>query len=89
MGKENLQMEEILQYSKWKYCCDKFYVSLTLTNLTILYQMWRRVILGSSHKLRICKNSESGRSGLQLFGVLFWNSTEQAEESREREVIYV
>jgi hypothetical protein len=37
MGKETLQMEEILEFSNWKYCCGKFYNSLTLTNLTVLY----------------------------------------------------
>jgi len=68
MGKETFQVEEILEFSNWKYCCGKFSVSLTLPNLTILYQLQRLGKSGSSHKLRIWKNFESGRRGLQLSG---------------------
>jgi len=89
MGKEKIQMEEILEFSNWKYCCGKSCDSLTLTNLTILSQIQRIVKLGRNHKLRICKNFESGRTGLQLFGLLLRNSTEQTEKSREKEILYV
>ena len=39
MGKETLQMEEILEFSTWKYCCGKFYDSIINPNLTILSQL--------------------------------------------------
>jgi len=89
MGKETLQMEEIPEFSDWKYCCGKFYDSITITNLTIPSQLQRLGTLGSSHKLRICMYLESGRTVIQLFGLLLWNSTEQTEESRERGAIPV
>jgi hypothetical protein len=89
MGKETFQVEEILEFSKWKYCCGKFYVSLILPNLTKLSQLQRLCKLGSKHKLQLCKNFESNCTGLQLFGLLLRYSTEQTEESRERGVIHV
>ena len=84
-----LQMVEILEFSNWKYSCGKFYDPFTLTNLTILSKLQRLGKLGSSHKLRICMYLESGRTGIQLFGLLLWNSTEQREESTERGAIHV
>jgi hypothetical protein len=82
LGWETLQMEEILEFSNRKYCCGKSYESNTIPNLTILFQLQRLCKLVSSHKLIICKNLESGRTGLQLFGFLLRNSTGQTQERK-------
>jgi hypothetical protein len=36
MGKKTVQVEEIFEFSNWKYCCGKFYDSLIPSYLSTL-----------------------------------------------------